>query len=57
MVTRNVETNLASSAPIAIDDLEAAFVFHCVHDCNTRVLELNEARWKRDSCRYASSAS
>jgi hypothetical protein len=32
--SRNVETNLASSTPIAIEDLDAAFVFECVKDCN-----------------------
>ena len=47
MATRNVETNLASSTPIVIEDLDAAFVFECVKDCNIRVLELNEAHLEK----------
>src|SRR5215469_13823962 len=45
--TRNVETNLASSTPIVIEDLDTAFVFECVKDCNIRVLELNEAHLEK----------
>lgn len=30
-----------------IDDLDAAFVFHCANDCNMRVLELNDARLEK----------
>lgn len=33
MVMRDVETNLASGTPIVIENLDAAFVFHCVNDC------------------------
>jgi hypothetical protein len=47
MVTRGVETNLASSTPIVIEDLDAAVVFHCVNDCNTRVLELSETHLEK----------
>ena len=47
MVTRGVETNLASSTPVVIEDLDAAFVFHCVTDCNIRALELNEAHLEK----------
>ena len=47
MVRRDVETNLASGPPIVIEDLEAAFVFYCVNDCNTRVLELSEAHLEK----------
>jgi hypothetical protein len=47
IATRNVETNLASSTPVVIDDLDAAFVFECVKDCNIRVLELNEAHLEK----------
>ena len=44
---------LASSTPIVIEDFDAAFVFHYVNDCNTRLLELSEAIGKRDCCRSA----
>lgn len=47
MVTRDVETDLASSTPIVIEDLDAAFVFHRVNECNTRVLELSEAHLEK----------
>jgi len=47
MVTRDVKTNLASRTPIVIEDLDAAFVFHSVTDCNIRALELNEARLEK----------
>lgn len=43
VVTRNVETNGASSPPLIIDDLDSAFIFECVNSCNIRVLELQEA--------------
>jgi len=44
---RHVETNLAASTPVVIEDVDAAFVFHCVIDCNIRALELNEARLEK----------
>ena len=48
MAVRDVETNLASSTPIITEDSDAAFVFHCVNDCNIRALELNEARLEKE---------
>jgi hypothetical protein len=47
MVMHDIETNLASSTPIVIEDLEAAFAFYCVNDCNIRVLELSEAHLEK----------
>jgi hypothetical protein len=47
IATRNVETNLAFSTPVVIEDLDAAFVFHCVTDCNIRALGLSEARLEK----------
>ena len=47
MVTHDVETNLASSPPIVIEDLDGAFIFHCMNDCNTRVLALDEAHMEK----------
>jgi hypothetical protein len=36
-----------ASTPIVIEDLDAAVVFHCVNDCNTRVLELSETHLEK----------
>jgi hypothetical protein len=47
MVTRAVETNPASCTPMVIEDLDGAFVSHCVDQCNVRVLELNEAHLEK----------
>jgi hypothetical protein len=51
LAIRRIETNGASVRLPDMEDVESRFIYVCWRACNLRVLELQEAPYKRCCCR------